>query len=70
MLENDNLFGDAKEITDLPTILVERLRHYFGTYKLIPGSPTQLTVERVYDREHALQVVEAALADYYEEYGS
>ena len=70
VLENDNLFGDTREITDLPTILVERLRHYFGTYKMVPGTPTQLTVERIYDREHALLVVEAALADYYEEYGS
>lgn len=70
VLQNDNVWGKAENITDIPAILVERLSHYFGTYKMIPGEPSKLKVERVYDREHALQVVEAAMADYYDEYGA
>ncbi|GIV79654.1 inorganic pyrophosphatase [Litorilinea aerophila] len=69
VLQNDNVWGKARDISDLPEVLVERLRHYFATYKMVPGEQSQLTVERVYDCEHALQVVEAALADYYDEYG-
>ena len=41
----------------------ERLRHYFGTYKLIPGEEAATTIEQVYDCAHALKVVEAALQD-------
>ncbi|MCB0111636.1 MAG: inorganic diphosphatase, partial [Caldilineaceae bacterium] len=48
---------------------IERLRHYFSTYKMVPGEPSSLVVERLYGREHALQVVEAAMRDYQEEYG-
>ena len=70
VLENDNVWGSANDIADLPPILVERLRHYFATYKLVPGEPSSLVVERTYDREHALQVIEAAMRDYQEEYGS
>lgn len=70
VLENDNVWGNAQDISDLPPILVERLRHYFGTYKLLPGQPSELIVERLYDREHALKVIEAAMRDYQEEYGS
>lgn len=69
VLQNDNVWGKAQDITDLPDILIERLRHYFGTYKMIPGEESKLKVERVYGVEHALQVVEAALADYFDEYG-
>lgn len=69
VLENDNVWGNAQEISDLPPILIERLRHYFATYKLVPGQPSELVVERIYDREHALKVIEAAMRDYQEEYG-
>ncbi len=69
VLENDYVWGKAEDISDLPPVLVERLRHYFATYKMIPGEPSKLTVEGVYGREHALLVVEAAMKDYYEEYG-
>ena len=48
-----------------PTL--ERLRHYFSTYKMVPGRPTTLTVERSYGRDHALDVVRAAIEDYREE---
>ncbi|RIK52864.1 MAG: inorganic pyrophosphatase [Chloroflexi bacterium] len=69
VLQNDNVWGKAQDIGDLPDILIERLRHYFGTYKMIPGEESKLLVERVYGRDHAMQVVEAAMADYFEEYG-
>jgi len=69
VLQNDNVWGNAENITDLPAILVERISHYFATYKMIPGEASKLKVERTYDCDHALQVVEAAMADYYDEYG-
>jgi inorganic pyrophosphatase len=69
VLENDMVYGAAQDISDLPPILIERLRHYFATYKLVPGEQARLTVERVYNADHAMQVVDAALKDYYEEYG-
>ena len=69
VLQNDNVWGRAEDLSDVPEVLVERLRHYFSTYKLIPGQDSRLTVEAVYGREHALRVVEASLRDYEEEYG-
>lgn len=69
VLQNDNVWGSAQDISDLPDILIERLRHYFGTYKMIPGEESKLMVERVYGLDHAVQVVQAAMADYFDEYG-
>jgi inorganic pyrophosphatase len=69
VLENDHVWGTARTIGDAPAVLVERLQHYFLTYKLVPGQRPRARINRVYGRAHALDVVRAALADYDEEYG-
>jgi len=69
VLDNDEFWRHAEDISDLPEILVERLRHYFSTYKMKPGHEPQMSIKGVYDVEYALQVVEAAIADYDEIYG-
>lgn len=69
VLENDNMWGDIRSINDLPDILVERLKHYFATYKYNIGQDLNVSIEKVYDREHAFDVLKASMADYLEEYG-
>jgi len=69
ILDNDEFWQHVEDISDLPDILVERLRHYFSTYKMKPGHEPQMSIKKVYDVEYALQVVEAAIADYEEAYG-
>jgi inorganic pyrophosphatase len=66
VLENDYLYGAIEDIAELPAILVERLRHYFSTYKMIPGEASALTVEGSYGRGHAERVIQAATEDYEE----
>jgi inorganic pyrophosphatase len=69
VLDNDLVYSHVQDVSDLPPVLVERLSHYFATYKLIPGEESRLKVERVYGAEHAQAVVQAALKDYTDEYG-
>jgi inorganic pyrophosphatase len=64
VLHEDAAYGEVREIDDLPGILVERLVHYFSTYKHLPGEPSHVHVGPVYGREHAEAVIRAALADY------
>jgi inorganic pyrophosphatase len=70
VLQNDNVWGKAQDISDVPEILVERLRHYFTTYKMIPGQESQLRVETVYGYDKAIQVIRAAIEDYEDAYGN
>jgi inorganic pyrophosphatase len=63
VLHNDYIYGDARDIGDVPHMLIERLRHYFETYKLVPKRPSVVSIERVYGRAHALKVVLAAIKD-------
>lgn len=69
VLENDHLWGAVKEVRELPDVIVERLRHYFSTYKLVPGDPSRVSIDATYDRAHAEAVLEAAIADYRETFG-
>lgn len=69
VLNKDNFWSDVSDIEDLPPVLVERLRHYFSTYKMVHGEPHHVVIERVYGREEAEEVVRAAMDDYIEEYG-
>ncbi len=69
VLENDHVWRAVEDIADVPPVLVERLRHYFATYKLVPGEEADVSVDEAYGREHALAVVRAALEDYAEEFG-
>jgi inorganic pyrophosphatase len=64
VLEGDYVWSAVTDITDLPRILVERLQHYFSTYKLVPGADLQINVQQVYGLEHAVRVIEASIADY------
>lgn len=70
VLDNDYVYGTARDIGDLPTVLVERLQHYFATYKLVPERPSSVSIERVYGHEHALRVVAAAIRDYETSFGN
>jgi inorganic pyrophosphatase len=69
VLDNDYIYGLARDVKDLPKVLVERLRHYFETYKLVPEQPSHVSIERVYGRGHALKVVKAAMRDYDDAFG-
>ncbi len=68
VLDQDPVWGDAQELHDLPTALVERLRHYFTTYKLMPGMP-RTEIDLVYGRDHAETVIAASIEDYREHFG-
>lgn len=69
VLQNDAVWGGADDISTIPEILVERLRHYFATYKLIPGQEALVHIENVYGRDHAHRVIKAAIEDYEEHFG-
>jgi inorganic pyrophosphatase len=69
VLDNDEFWRDVEDLSQVPEPLVERLRHYFSTYKMMPGGASQMAIERVYDRDYALQVVQASIEDYGEAYG-
>ncbi len=69
VLDNDAMWENVHEVDDLPKILVDRLRHYFSTYKMLAPDDPPVKVSEAYGREHAEKVILAALADYAEHFG-
>jgi len=69
VLDNDLLYDKVEDIAGLPNILVERMRHYFETYKLVSGEQSPVSIGEAYGRERAHAVVQASMADYEDEFG-
>jgi inorganic pyrophosphatase len=71
VLIGDPVYGHLEDISALPRPVIDRLRHYFLTYKMIPGEARNpISVDPVYDRAQAHAVLAAARADYEAEFGS
>lgn len=65
VMKNDAIYGGINDISEAPEGIVERLRHYFLTYKDIPGekkAKTQIT--HIYGREEAYEVIRCSITDY------
>jgi inorganic pyrophosphatase len=69
VLENDPLWSQVEDLKDLPDALIERVRHYFLTYKLAPEKPSDVSIGKAYGRAHAESVIRAAIGDYEDEFG-
>jgi inorganic pyrophosphatase len=65
VLESDIAYGHIENITECPPGLVERLKHYFLSYKQLPNEgPRRVEIAEVYDRAEAGVVITRSLTDY------
>lgn len=64
VLKDDALYGHYREVTECPELVVTRLKHYFLTYKDLPGNKRDCEITHIYDAAEARKVIEASLEDY------
>jgi inorganic pyrophosphatase len=65
VMRDDALYGQLSELAQCPSSVIERLRHYFLTYKHAPGSPEhKVEITHVYGRDEAYEVIRRSQADY------
>lgn len=64
VMNNDALYEDYREISDLPSKVINRLRHYFLTYKDLPGNPADVEITHDYGREEAMDLIARSIEDY------
>jgi inorganic pyrophosphatase len=71
VLESDVTYGHLRDIADAPTGLIDRLQHYFLTYKQLPQvAPRRIEITEVYNRENASEVIGRSIEDYRANYGA
>ncbi len=69
VLHEDRFWEDVNDVSGIPEALVDRLHHYFETYKSTPGGEADVKIIERYHAERAREVIAAAAEDYVEMYG-
>lgn len=66
VLRHDATYHGYDDISELPVVIEDRLKHYFLTYKDMPGEDGQRKVEitNIYGKEEAHEVIRRSLEDY------
>lgn len=66
VLEGDDVYAAVRDVRDIPKGIIDRLKHYFLTYKEIPGQKKSPPVEvaAIYGRAAAHKVIRQSIADY------
>ena len=69
ILDSDLAYGHITEISECPAALIDRLKHYFLSYKQLPGdAPRRVEIADVYGRAEALDVITRSMRDYDKEF--
>ncbi len=69
VMEKDEVYGQWDDISELPENIVNRLKHYFLTYKNLPGEVAKCQITHVYGREEAKEVIRRSMQDYNQYFG-
>lgn len=69
VMKGDAIYGHMRDIYECPPALVDRLKHYFLTYKDAPGARRRNTeITHVYGRDEAHDVIQRSQQDYTEKF--
>jgi inorganic pyrophosphatase len=70
VLESDPTYETWTELEHCPPVLIDRIQHYFLTYKDMPGRPgATVELAGVYGAQAAREVIARAQADYAAKFG-
>jgi len=70
ILKQDEVYNNWNDVNDLPEALLNRLKHYFLTYKDMPGvTKSRCEITHIYDRDEALEIIQLSREDYNEKFG-
>lgn len=70
VLESDVVYGRFEDVGECPRGLIDRLKHYFLSYKQLPDeAPRRVEIIDVYGRAEALEIIRRSIADYRARYG-
>lgn len=73
VLKDDVIYGNYKDISEVPDKAIARIKHYFLTYKDMPDQKgSTVEIPHMYNREEAHEVIKRSTKDYikrYEELG-
>ena len=72
VLKDDQAYGHIRNIEDVPSKVIDRVKHFFLTYKENPnddGATKEVEITHTYGREEAFEVIKLSNEDYLDVYG-
>jgi inorganic pyrophosphatase len=69
VLKGDQAYGDINDISEMPKLVIDRVRHFFLTYKDLDGAAKNVEITHVYGKEEAFEVIKRASNDYNAKFG-
>ena len=69
VMEQDAVYGGWNDLKSVPVNTIERLRHYFLTYKDAPGGKQRAEITHVYGRAEAHDIIRRSQVDYRARFG-
>lgn len=64
VLKDDEIYGTMKDIHELPDSILQKIKHYFLTYKNLPGNENICEIDGIYNKLDAYEVIEKSTLDY------
>ncbi|MDI1355006.1 MAG: inorganic pyrophosphatase [bacterium] len=65
VLKQDEIYGKLKDVSECPETLIDRLKHYFLTYKNMPGHESKaVEITHLYGSKEAQEVILRSVKDY------
>lgn len=70
VLMGDDVYGSITDVEQLPEAVINRLKHYFLTYKQLPDDTRHVEITHIYGREEAYAAIRACQSDYKHHFGN
>lgn len=70
VLKGDQTYGDIEDLDGIPKMVLNRIKHFFLTYKDFEGGAKEVEITHVYGKEEAHKVIELSHKDYTNKYGN
>ncbi len=70
VLYNDTVYGHFRDIADIPELVIDRLKHYFLTYKDLPGHERHVEISHVFGIDEAHEIIRRSMEDYHHKFDS
>ena len=70
VLKGDQAYGEMNDISEMPKMVIDRVRHFFLTYKDLDGGAKNVEITHVYGRDEAFEVIKRSHEDYKHKFGN
>ena len=64
VLRNDAVYGKITDISECSDMIIERLKHYFLTYKDLPGMESDVEITHTFGKSEAHEIITRSMDDY------